>query len=86
MNKNKQRTKKRLPKGRSRYIPTQEEVERRNAEITRRPKDDDSEEVESGSEVEASEGSASAQDSKSEKANEKDEQNKNEQDEEKNNN
>ncbi|CAD2110616.1 hypothetical protein YYG_02130 [Plasmodium vinckei petteri] len=85
MNKNKQRTKKRLPKGRSRYIPTQEEVERRNAEITRSPKDDDSEEVESGSDVEASEESASAEDSKSKNVNEKDEQNKNEQDEEKNN-
>ncbi|GAW81261.1 hypothetical protein, conserved [Plasmodium gonderi] len=36
MKKDKSRTKKKLPKGQNRYIPTQEEVERRNAEITRK--------------------------------------------------
>ncbi|KJP85693.1 hypothetical protein AK88_04670 [Plasmodium fragile] len=36
MKKGKSKTKKKLPKGQERYIPTQEEVEKRNAEITRK--------------------------------------------------
>ncbi|SBT00022.1 conserved Plasmodium protein, unknown function [Plasmodium malariae] len=51
MKKNKPRSKKKLPKGRERYIPTQEEVERRNAEISRKPFKEESE-VESEAESE----------------------------------
>ncbi|SBS94629.1 conserved Plasmodium protein, unknown function [Plasmodium ovale curtisi] len=77
MNKNKQRSKKKLPKGRERYIPTQEEVERRNAEITRKPyKDESDEESESGSEIRTPGESAyvtdsQAQSSENDKKNEK---------------